>query len=390
MMRKLLIILILLPVFVLGQTHIKGGIRSSLYMTGTEQGSESFYETVTFSASSIASTNLSFHTHFNAFKDGTPSKWSSKIYSGYLQWKNSTGSFDLRVGRQFLYKGVITGSYDALALSTNLSNSFQAKFYSGLIVPFDRGSKLLKWDEGHFYGGFLSYKISTRLNSNVSFISKERSKKSYWRQLGFALSGSGEHLFYLFQYNHNLLTSTFQSIRAHLAYYAGPWTFTADASSLKPRIYEDSFFTIFNIRQHSQLRVAAERTIGDYRVGARFVETLLPQKESTQQAILTFGKKWGVIGLIMQSGFGGGNLGLYGQLDYPLLNNLSVNFYTSHYRFQRYSIEVEEQATSFSAGFIYRPFPKLRISAQVQQSVNNFYTSDFRGLLTLHYRFEYK
>ncbi len=378
----------LLPVLMFGQTHIRGGIRSSLYMTGMAQGTNGFYQALSFNATSIGGSNFSFHTHLNIFKENAATDWATKAYSGYLQYQ--TGKIDVRLGRQFLYKGVVTGSYDALVLSTDYFNSFQIKLYTGLIVPINRDAKLLKWDDGHFYGAFISYKVNKGLRSNLSFVSRERGGKSYWRQLGISLSGSNNHLYYLFQYHQNLLSSTFQAIRAHVSWYKGLWTFTADASSLKPRIYEDSFFTIFNIRQHSQLRLSAERSVGDYRIGARFVETLLPRKNATQQAILTFGKEWGMIGLVFQTGFAGDNVGLYGQIDYPLLHNLSFNLYTSHYRFQRYSIEVQEEATSFSAGFIYHPFKKLQISAQLQQSINNFYTSDVRGLLTLHYRFEYK
>ena len=389
-MKKVLLLLSLLPILAIGQSRIFGGLRSSLYMTGTNRGTESYYQALTFNAVSIAGLNLSFHTHLNVFRDGVPTEWSSRIYSGYLRWKSTGGDFDIRIGRQFLYQGVLNGSYDAVSFSTNFFNSLNLKLFSGLIVPFTQDSKLTKWDDGHFYGGFFAYDFSKKLKTNVSFVSKERAGKSYWQQVGFAISGTTNTLYYLFQYDHNLLSSTYQSIRAHFSYYRGPWTISADVSSLKPRIYEDSFFSIFKIKEHRQFRLAAERTIGEYRVGARIVETVLPNNNNAQQAILTFGKDWGTVGMIFQSGYAGDNLGFYGQLNYPLLQNLSVNLYSSHYRFQRHSIEVEEQATSFSAGFNYRPVRKLQLSAQLQQSINNFYTSDFRGLLTLHYRFEYK
>lgn len=371
--------------------NISGNLSSSMYSYESkgDKSNLDFYQGVNFRISPQNNPNFYFQNNLSFIKRSEPSEWDNKLYSSYFGWNIPENHLQFKLGRQFLYSGVITGTMDALVVSASPLKQMNFKVVGGLVTPFDRAFEFTKWSDGNILGAYTSYRFNSALKTDVSYVQKTRDDEIYWQQAGAVFSGSFTNLFYYLKYEHNLLTSEYQTYKANVSYNLEDWFVSAEYSSQKPRIYEDSFFSLFKINKNDQIRFALTRKVNDYKLGLQFINTSYPKNENTQQILTTISNNWGIIGLVYQVGYGGDNLGIYAEIDYKLLSNLNFNLYSSHYKYERQSVQIEEQATSFSTGLQYSPYTFLRVDLQVQETVNSFYKSDFRGFLRLNYSFNY-
>jgi hypothetical protein len=390
-MKKLLPLLLLSFSFLYAQMNVSGNLSSSLYSFETkgEKSNLDFYQGINFKITPQSNPNIYFQNNLVFIKRNNPSDWSNKLYSSYVGWNIPQEKLHFRLGRQFLYSGVITGTMDALVVSASPVKQMGIKLVSGLVTPFDRAFELTKWKDGNILGGYASYKFNNKIKTDVSYVQKTRDDEIYWQQAGAVVSGNFSEFFYYLKYDHNLLTSEYQTYKANVSYYITDWYISAEYSSQKPRIYEDSFFSLFKINKHDQIRFALTRSVNEYKLGFQFINTTYPESENTQQVLTTLSNNWGIVGLVYQMGYGGDNLGIYAEIEYKLLSNLKFNLYSSHYKYERQSVKIEEQATAFSTGVQYLPYDFLRLDLQIQESINSFYKSDLRGLFRLNYSFNY-
>jgi len=391
-MKKLILLLLFTMSYVCAQVGIQGNISSSFYSFESPTNNESRlnqYYGFNLKVKPSGNNDLYFKTYAKLIDDGSPQDWHEKIYNAYISWNAPLANANLKIGRQFVYAGVVTGTLDAVAVSLEPADNLDVRLYGGVVAPYTRDLDLTKWDDGNALGGYSSYKINNMIKVNASYFQKQRNSELYWQQAGAALSGKVENVFYIVRYDHNLLSSDYQSILANASYMYKNWTFTGEVSSQKPKVYEDSFFSIFKLREHNQFRLAVAHQFDAFEVGLQAINTLYKESENNQQLIFTLGNNWGVAGVVYQTGFGGENIGLYADVNYQMLSNLRFTLHSSHYRYERQYVQLEEEATSFSAGVNYNPQKSLGVALQLQQSINSYYDSDFRGLLKLFYSFNY-
>ena len=374
------------------QVNISGDYSSSFYSFESPTDNKAHlnqYHGLRFKINPENNSNILFNGYVKAVYDRNPQEWREKVYSSYLLWKTPFRNTQIKLGRQFVYSGVVNGTLDAVALTSKPIDNLNLKFYGGVVAPYDREIKTTAWDKGNALGGFGSYKVNNALKINASYFQKQRDDELYWQQMGTMVSGNYKNVFYLLRYDHNLLSSEYQAILVNASYNLNDWSFSGEMSSQKPKVYEDSFFSIFKLREHQQFHFAITRRIMEYSISVRTINTLYDQDESNQHFFLTLGNNWGVAGIVYQTGYGGENLGLYADINYQVLSNLRINLRSSHYTYERQSVQLEEEATSFSGGIKYNPLKPLRLEVQIQQSINSYYDSDLRGLFKVAYSFKY-
>ena len=391
-MKKNLLLLLFTFSCVCAQVDIRGNYSSSFYSFETPTTHENFlnqYHGLNFKINPEDNSDLYFKGYAKAVREGDPQDWREKVYNAYLSWKTPFADSRIQIGRQFIYAGVVHGTLDAVAVSVKPIDKMNVKLFGGVVAPYNREMKFTQWDDGNALGGYGSYKINSMIKVNTSYFQKQRNEELYWQQFGTAFSGNYKKVFYILRYDHNLLSSDYQSILANASYSNKNWSFTGEVSSQKPKVYEDSFFSIFKLREHNQFRLAVTHRILVYEIGLQVINTLYQENESNQHLIFTLGNNWGVVGIVYQTGFGGENVGLYADINYQILKDLRFNLHSSHYKYERQSVQLEEEATSFSVGIKYNPQKSLGLGIQIQQSVNSFYESDLRGLLKLSYSFNY-
>jgi hypothetical protein len=176
-------------------------------------------------------------------------------------------------------------------------------------------------------------------------------------------------------------------MRFRLNYLLTKWNLFAEYNSQRPKIYEDSFFQIFEQTAFNQIRAGGGYQIGNYNIGLHDVYTMYEENESTNQIHATVSGTYGMIGLLYQSGYGGDNTGVYGAIRYSVLNNLILHVRSSYYQYERQTTAISEDATAVSGGITYKLSSSWQVKAEVQERINSYYNNDVRGLFRIRYAF---
>ncbi len=381
----------LFSLHVRAQIHFEGNLNSSLYAweMAEDNNQMDFYQGVQLRIFPEAYSNFEFRSNFRFAKRGDPAEWNEKVYNSYLKWKSSDRQYEMKLGRQFIYHGVMNGTVDGLLVSTKATNSLTFKVLAGVPAPVDRQLKLTNWSDGSVLGGFTSYRFLGNWKANLSYFQKTANEETVWQQMGTALSGKIINDFYFMaKIGYNLKSSEYQNMRYRVTYYKDKWTISGEFNSQKPRVLEDSFFKIFEIEAHNQVRASIAYQFGEYRFRIRNLYTMY-EDDNSNQVQFSVASRWGLVGIVYQNGFAGDNTGFFGELRYDVVSNVSIIVYSSYYNFQRHSTEIGEEALAFSGKVEYRPLKYLHLQVEVQESQNSYYKNELRGLFRLNYMFNH-
>ena len=374
-----------------GQARLDGRVYASLYAWENAAENQQWDTYQGLQLRLRPSEALTFKTTLRLARRGDPAAWDERIYNAYLDWRPAGTNLEVRFGRQFLYTGVINGSYDGLVVRAQPRKRWDLRLVGGFAVPFDRALRVRSWGAGGTLGGYAAYRFGPLARLDVSYLQRLRGERIAWRQAGAALTGAWRAaVFYQAQIAYNLEQATYQGMRYRLTYRLRRWAVSGEFNSQKPRIFEDSFFNIFELIEFNQIRGGVTYQIGAYQVGAQYLHTIYEREETNDEVILSVGTRWGTLGAVYQTGYGGEQVGLFGDVRYDLTPGLALRLHASHYDYERRSIAFHEDATAFSGGLRYRPRPFLSIQAELQESLNSFYDNDLRALVRVNYSFRGK
>ena len=373
----------------LSQVHIDGNLNSSVYVWENleENQNVDFYQGIQFRLFHEKYSNIQFKSYLRVGHNGEPSEWNEKVYNSYLDWKSLDKQYEMKLGRQFLYHGVMNGTVDGMLFSTKATKNLIFKVLAGVPVASNRKVKVMNWLDGNVFGGFTSYRISDNFKANLSYFQKTASEKSVWEQIGTAVSGKITDNFQVIaKFDYNLKSSDYQNMRYRVIYFNNKLTVSAEYNSQKPRVLENSFFRIFEIEAFNQIRSSISYQLGDYQLRLRNYYTMY-EDENTNQMQFSVANRLGLIGVIYQNGYAGDNMGVFGEINYNLFSNMSVKLYSSYNKFQIQSIDIDEEALSFLGRLQYHAFKDLDLQLEIQESQNSYFKNDVRGLFRLNYRF---
>lgn len=372
-----------------GQLVLQGTTDSYLYAFETVDSDQQldFYQGLRLRAWVKEAPQVKLRTSFRVARRGDPSDWESRLYNAYFDWK-PTGDVNVRAGRQFLWRGVIVGTADALSVKAKPHARIETQVVGGLEVPRGRNIDVGSTDAGYVLGAYGSGRLSGTAKVDVSYFQRVRSEALVWQLAGAALSGqAAPGLFYLAQFDYNLKSSDYQRLRLRAMYTFDRWTLSGEFQSQKPEVFEDSFFNVFSLSAYNQVRAGGYYRIGQYQLGLQNYLTLYDEGEAGNEVLASVSARWGTVGVVYRTGFGGDRIGLYGAAQYEIANGVQARASSSYYNFQRYTADFDEDATSFSAGLRITPVRNLMFDAEVQESLNSLYDNDLRGLFRIVYNF---
>ncbi len=396
-MRRFGTILFLLGLFLLNQPlqakiHLKGNWESSLYAWQPENSKlADFYQGLSFRYLPLEGKKITLQGYWRFARMGDPASWDTRMYNTYLKWRSNGGKWQIRLGRQFVQEGAISGTVDGLHLLMQPRRDLSLRLLVGTSAPEDRAAEFQKWSEAKSFGIYGRWRFSSLLRASISLFQKSRHSEVAWQLATLALNGQfKQNFFYQTRFDYNLKQSDLQGARVRLMYQKAKWNVTGEINSQKPRVYEDSpFLRYFELRAYNQFRAGIGYQWGIIDLGVQYLFTRYAEEsDDNHQGILTAATRWGMIGLVLQDGGGGQNTGIFGEINYPLLPNLQIDVRSSYYKYQRYTMVVSEDATAFSAGLRYRPWAKLLLQTEIRQNLNSYYKNDWRGLFRLAYAFD--
>lgn len=386
-----LLILLMLSVGIShAQVRLDGHLYSMVYGLENSQSDQQwdYFQGFNFRLHPGPSSNVSFKTHFLLTRRGDPADWNERVYNAYLDWKNVAGKINIRAGRQFVYRGVITGSLDAISVEAQATRNLNVQLIGGVGVPWDRSLDFQDWDDAGVLGAYAVYRAPNGPRVNVSYVQRQGGGETVWQQVGTAVAGVlAKKVYYQAQLEYNLKASTYQGMRYRLTYQPEHFSISGEFTSQKPRIYEDSFFNIFQLVAFNQVRLGASYRTAKYQVGVRLVHTIYDEDETADEIFVTADHRIGSVGIVFKTGYGGENFGVFGDIEYDLFDKLSARLSSSYYSYERRSIAFDENATAFSAGFRYRPVEAVLIQLDLQESMNRKYDNDLRVLFRISYFF---
>jgi len=370
------------------QIKYDGSLSSSLYSWQASDNTSNldYYQGVQFKIAPIPGHKLYFKTYLRFARIGQTASWDNRIYNGYLDWKAAKARYHLRLGRQFTYYGVIRGSLDALFFVFRPASRIKVLVVAGTTVPYSRKAEIQNPSDNNAVGLYGSYAFSA-FRTQVSYFQKAKNGQKIWQQMGVSLNGTmAGSFYYTADAEIDLLHSTYQRLRFRADYYVNKWIIHGEISAQKPRLYEDFLYQIFEIEGFSQIRTGVSYSFGKYRANFDYLLSVYGSNLSNK-VIAGISSGWGYLGLLLHLEDNGRNMGVVGNITYPLNSKWSFIFHSSYYNYKRHLISVNEDAAAFSAGVDYKPFQMLSIGGRIQGMVNSYYKHDFRGLFSLKYFF---
>lgn len=374
----------------LAQLSLSGELNSSLYSRQNDEQDQKtdFYQGVAFKLKYDKIQGLYLKTFFQVADGREQAGWSEKVYNGYLNYNSVDGRFRVRLGRQFLYSGVLRGTLDGLTVNYAPTARLKIRAALGAAAPDSRKLEVRNFNDNTAAGLYAAYNQSAALNVHLSYFQRATNGNIGWQQGALVLSGNIlRPLFYLAEVEYNLKQSELQRVRTQLDYTWGAWNVFAEFSSAKPRIFEESFFTRFKMDGYQQGLLGVRYHFNDYQVGLQYMLTDYAAGDQGRQLILSADSRWGSLGLLYQDGSAGENKGLFGALHYAPWQGLMLFARSSYYKYQHHLIIESEEATAFAAGSEFKFGSSLAVRGEIQQRINSFYKNDWRGLISLRYRF---
>ncbi len=373
------------------QVHLQGSYRSAVYFwqPGGSGRYSDVYQGFRFRLRSEAMPRWSAQGFFRVALLGTDKRLQDRFYHLYVQWRHRTGKWQLRVGRQFLFAGVWNGTYDGAVLSARASRSVQLRLLVGVRAPYERGMRWNAPEQGVSIGAFATWDASSKVRFTFSGVHQQKKGMVLWQLLGLGISGrlrTGLHVTTNLEYN--VPTHSVQLFRQLVTYDRGAWQLGLEFNHQTPRILENSYFRIFKIRGYRQIRSSVGYRLPQALISLQYLYTWY-RRDRNHQVIVGVNRRWGNVGLVFQDGFGGNNVGIYGDVQYTLGGKVTLRAHSSYYNYQRYAMEMGEEAAAYAVGMTYRPVSGLRLEGDLQQSINSFYINDLRILLRLMYRFRW-
>jgi len=374
-----------------GQTSANGQLYTALYVSEDSTGTQLWdsYYGLRFSAAPLVDRSFRVNGNFRVARRGDPGDWNEKLYNLYGDWRSRDRRLDVRFGRQFLYRGVLNGSVDGARITARPAPDFDVGVLAGMAVPLDRSLDVRSWKDGGMLGAFSSYRFNPRSRVDVSYIQRLSDDVVVWRQVGASVAGSfSKGVFYNGQLDYNLEKDEVQAARVRFMYLVAQWTVSAEFNHQLPRIYEDSYFNVFELEGFNQIRGGLNYRFGRYGVGGQYLHTIYNEDESADAVLLSFDSPWGTIGTALQGGYSGDRTGVFGEVRYDVVPELTLMARSSYYSYQRRTVSIDEDATAVSGGLRYRPTRPLILQAELQQSANSYLDSDLRALFRVQYAFD--
>ena len=178
------------------QVRYSGALQTSVYTferpDAVQQGN--FYQALNLKLFPATHPNLSLKTYLRVAKQGNAG-WDERMYHLTANWRDRQDRVSIAVGRQFLYQGVLNGTYDGFQFSVSPQKQLQAGVFFGVGVPYQRTMRIVSSDSSAV-GGFLKWRYSEQLSVDASYFKRVRNDNAIWHLAGLALHGKLYHSAY--------------------------------------------------------------------------------------------------------------------------------------------------------------------------------------------------
>ena len=394
-MKNRLLLLPLLLQFLAGTAAAQGitfhgSARNSIYALETDKTHTRIYQFVNFTATSPCK-HVALHSNFRFLTDTNQDLENDlryRIFSLNLEFKNLLkNKLNVVFGRQYLHPGATLGALDGLNARYAFNNQLSLQLYGGVESVASRAFEVHKLKDATVAGGMFQAKKIYSSTAQLFYLRKSTSDAAYWQLAGVNLESS------LVPYVRLRLQSHYdlENERLHRLLFNASRTWNSKLATFieykqqSPRIYSNSYFTIFEIKPYSQIRAGADYEFMPGLAIEAQVQHLILDQENADRFLLSLNNQDGGVGMLYETGYSGDQLSAFFNYGYELLPKLIASLYVDYSKYRTETVyEYDDQlANAFRLGYT---FGCWNIIGECQWLTNRDKESDLRFLNHITYR----
>ncbi|TET21364.1 MAG: hypothetical protein E3J78_04045 [Candidatus Cloacimonadota bacterium] len=359
---------------------INGRSSTSFYGYQEDVKHSELYQKLDFDLLELGTQKLSIHSYTQISKDiSANDDIETKIRNAYFNWKEN--ALDIRVGRQFISRGIGRASIDGLMVQYQQSGAFSITGYAGTESPFD-SVDVRSWSDGNTIGSYVSLDCFKNSFIGVSWVRKERNNECDRHAIGFDTDSRVSVIRLYSQGEMNILEGEVNKILAGIGYRASrkAQLYTEYRYS-KPAFRKSSVFNEFEINSAQQLRVGINcvciellRISGEY--------SLLNKSAVSHRVHGEISSRNISIGYIYGSGYGGSENSVIVNMKLAIANRFRLG---AGARYSKYSLSerlhVSDESITTHINCSYRFMRNWDLSARVENYKNKHYEYDTRVVI---------
>lgn len=365
-----------------------GKLQNSIYGYESEQKTTRFYQYAQFSVVNSGN-RVELAGSLRALSDADLTLADNQRFRAYrlsLAFKNLWKQrLDLVVGRQFFNPGTVLGGLDGLSANVRINRHWLMQLYGGVESSYLRDFSV---GDRSVLGGLVTLRDAAQSEVQAFFLQKGEDGAAIWQlagvnlenrsiaktklrsQLHWDLQGSAVHRFLL-----NARTR-----------WSAKWSSMLEYKMQTPRIYANSYYTIFEQNSYQQLRAGLSYDLlagfgleGQYR-------RLMMEDGSAQQLLLALHNHQGSLGLIYENGDAGDQTGL--MFDYSLepFTGFMASVYVDYSRYRTERVYEYDQQLANAVRCSYRLGQHWQVDVEYQWLRNKFKDNDSRILNHFSFR----
>ncbi|KAA3612305.1 MAG: hypothetical protein DWQ05_20115 [Calditrichaeota bacterium] len=371
------------------------------------QGFQFDYRTKNLLLRTFGQVNSDFNTTIDG--DGV-----LRMYNLYLQWSNIAKRVDLKLGRQPVFGGINSGTFDGFQVKVKATKWLKFKAFGGGLLPATQEMKIIDdLDKNFLVGGQISYLPKSDLQVNASYNLKRQNRPGYNTRRsdefgnvystfiepreqeyqfvsldGYWTAKKDLTLFtrHDFDLNHENLTRSEFNVNAALnekISITGTYLFRS------PLLPANSIFSVFNVADNSEYEAGI-----NYRLNQRmsvYLNSAAIVYESDESIRSTIGLTHGnnSVQYFLRRGYAGVMDGFNLSSYYPLMGGKLMPNVMISWASYKIDENVDEGINLFSGSFglAYKPIRSVSVSTQLYLLSNKYYDNDYRFLMRLQYWF---
>lgn len=351
------------------------------------------------------------NSDFNTTLDGDG---ALRMYNLYLQWRNIANRIDVKLGRQPIFGGISSGTFDGGLIQVKATKWLKFKAFGGGLLPDTQEMKLIDdLDKNFLMGGQVSYLPNDDLQLNASYNLKRQNRlgyntrradeygnvfttfiepreqeyqlvslDGYWRAKR-DLTFFTRHDFDL---NFDQLTRSEFNVNAAVnekISLTGTYLFRS------PLLPANSIFSVFNVANNSEIEAGVNYRLNQQMSIYFNSAAIMYDSDNSMRATVGCTRGNNSVQYFLRRGYAGVMDGVNLSSWYPMLaGKLMPNLMIS---WAKYKIDenVEDSINLFSGslGVTYKPVRSISVSSQVYLLSNKYYEKDYRFLMRLQYWF---
>lgn len=338
-----------------------------------------------------------------------------RFYNLYIKGSNLFNFVDVKLGRQNLFAGAGTGTFDGLYLKVKAGENKEYQFaaYGGIPTAYSyEFEKYTNLNDNYRFGGQFTYYGVRDLMASISYSNKKHNPEPYTtfrldslyntttREITFdgpAEQLAGIDLNYTYLGKHNFYGKAYYDIQLQKLYRAEANVRVALTDDIRafgeyyyrePHFNYNSIFWVFQSSKYQEVLGGADYTLKNGiniygKVGAVLYENDNSVKVDAGFTHPNFG-----LSFVRYFGYAGESDGVNGYYQRNFSDErFSASASLSYSRYRLGNIYDTEKVNSFSGllGFTFRPVKQFSIDAQGQFIVNRIYQQDVRFLAGFNY-----